>query len=162
MNDLAIIQSICRHIEGVYQDCEILGERLIQSGEFELGRSLIANGLIHDNSKFYGIEYELLSKPAETPEDQMKLALAVKQHNTTNKHHPEFWGKIQKMPDLFLAEMVCDWHTRSKEFGTSLLDWINGDAMKRFNFTKDDEVYTRIMRFVNMLLQPAFKPVNKV
>jgi hypothetical protein len=27
----------------------------------------------------------------------------------TNQHHPEYWGGLHRMPDIAVAEMVCDW-----------------------------------------------------
>lgn len=158
-NDLEKIDALLRHIMNVQANTYLLGERLIRSGEFELGRALIANGLAHDNSKFGGIEWEHLQVNCE---NRQALNLAIGQHNKTNKHHPEAWaGGIKEMPRLFLAECICDWKARSSEFGSSLLDWIEGDgeytAMKRYGFSKQDEVYTNIMYFVNLLLEPIFK-----
>lgn len=155
MKDLEKLKSLLRHIENVRNNAEILGERLIENGEDRLGIELIRNSQIHDLSKFSGIEWEFLFHP----EDKVNLAIAVKQHNLTNKHHPESWGGIKNMPDVYLAELACDWKARSSEFGSSLPDYIHGEAMKRFNFTKEDEIYKRLMRFVNMLCEKPFKPL---
>jgi hypothetical protein len=54
------LRQIMRHIEDVREDCEILGANLIDRGEFEIGKLLIHNGLIHDASKLEGIEWEHL------------------------------------------------------------------------------------------------------
>ena len=51
------------------------------------------------------------------------------------------------MPDVYLAEMVCDWASRSAEFGTSLHDWIDGGAMERFGYKKNDKTYKKINSF---------------
>lgn len=152
MNTTDRIDEIIRHIDGVQLSCRLLGERLIESGKADLGRLLIARGYIHDNSKFYGIEWDYL-----TNGDQEKLKLAISQHNRTNDHHPEFWGGIDLMPPLCIAEMVCDWKVRSSEFGSSLRDWVDGDAAKRYKYTKDSKVYTTINFFVNLLCDKPFK-----
>jgi hypothetical protein len=151
MNDIDKIETILRHVLSVQENCILLGKRLILQGEFNTGKLLIANGLIHDNSKFYGIEYENLF-----PGDD-KLEIAVSQHNTTNRHHPEFWGGIDEMPRVYLAEAICDWKTRSSEFGSSLYEWIDNQVAKRFGYTKNDEVYERIMYFANLLCDKPFK-----
>lgn len=156
------IRFIARHIRNVEDNCLLLGERLIESGEIDLGHKLIANGYIHDASKFHGIEWEqMVPGEPDASEAKMKLKLAVQHHNKTNPHHPEHWGSIQLMPRLFRAEMVADWKARSEEFGTSLRDWIDDQATKRFAFSKGDEVYEELMEFVNLLCAKPFESLTK-
>lgn len=160
---LAKIEFIARHIRNVEDNCLILGKKLIERGEVELGHKLIANGYIHDVSKFHGIEFEYLSITTTNGEEdkKLKLKLAVHHHNTTNPHHPEYWaGGIKEMPDVYVAEMVADWKARSEEFGTSLRDWIDEQATKRFGFSKEDKVYKEIMEYVNLLCQTPFPNVT--
>jgi hypothetical protein len=92
----------------------------------------------------------------------LKLKLAIHHHNTTNQHHPENWsGGISDMPDVFLAEFVCDIKARSEEFGTSLRDWIDNEATKKWNFTTDSEVYKKIMKYVNLVCEKPFDNLSK-
>lgn len=126
---------------------------MIEEGEEHLGLTLIKNGLKHDQSKLSGIELEYLgnfekNKPPE-------FALALKQHVTTNPHHPEYWEKIQNMPKVYLAEMVCDWVARSSELGTNIYDYINNQAYSRFGFSKttDDPVYKLINHYLDRLIE---------
>jgi len=151
------VAGIVRHINNVRDNCLLLGERLIGQGEKELGRLLISNGFIHDNSKFHGVEWDHLSSDGTDPE---LLRVAVSNHNRTNPHHPEYWGGINEMPNLYVAEMVCDWKARSNEFGSSLQDWIDGGAAKKFGYTKDSAVYGSIMRFVGILCDKPLKPLK--
>lgn len=158
--ELAKVRETIRHKMNVLDACILLGERLIEGGEIDLGRQLIANGYDHDISKFAGIEHDFLSK--YDGEDKSNIKLAAEHHNRTNKHHPEFWDPkdgIKRMPRLYLAELVCDWKARSGEMGLGLVDWIEGDAKRRFNFTKRDAVYIEIMGFVNLLLNKTFEPL---
>lgn len=157
------IRAIARHIRNVEDNCLLLGEKLIEKGEIELGHKLIANGYIHDASKFHGIEWEHMVVGQGTPEEsaKMKLKLAVQHHNKTNPHHPEYWGNVCLMPRLYLAEMVADWKARSEEFGTSLRDWIDDQATKRFTFSKDEKVYEEIMEFVDLLCAKPFENISK-
>lgn len=156
------INIITRHIRNVEDNCLLLGEKLINTGEIELGHKLIANGHVHDASKFWGMEWEYMALTPPTGEEgaKLKLKMAIAHHNRTNEHHPEYWGDIRLMPRLFLAEMVCDWKARSEEFGTSLRDWIDEQATKRFAFTKDEKVYKDIMVFVDLLCQPPFEQIK--
>ena len=55
------IDKLLRHIHNVSSNCNLLGKKLIENGEEELGRILISIGLIHDHSKFFGIEWDTLS-----------------------------------------------------------------------------------------------------
>jgi hypothetical protein len=161
---LVKIEVIIRHIKNVQDNCLLMGKRLIESGQIDLGRMLIARGLTHDNSKFFGAEWDNMIPIQSINEDKekSKLKLAIRHHNSTNLHHPESWPKgIGEMPDLFLAEMVCDIKSRSEEFGTSLIEWIDETATKKFNFQKTDEVYNRIIKFVNLLCEKPFEQITE-
>jgi len=156
------IRFLARHIRNVEDNCLLLGEKLIGSGQIDLGKQLISNGMVHDSSKFYGIEFENLSTSEICTEEKakIKLKLAIHHHNTTNEHHPEFWSQgIASMPDVFLCEMICDWKSRSQEFGTDLRVWIDESATKKWNFTKDGEIYKKIMGYVDLLCD---KPFGKI
>ncbi len=147
------IDDIIRHIDNVKDNCMLLGERLINNGRTDIGRLLVANGFIHDNSKFYGVEWDYLSDQTDDPE---LLRVAISQHNRTNPHHPEYWGRIELMPALYIAEMVCDWKGRSGEFGTSLQDWIEEGAAVKFGYTKDSEIFRKIIYYSEMLCDKPF------
>ena len=157
------IRAIARHIRNVEDNCLILAEKLLDIGEITLARKLVANGMVHDASKFHGIEFEYLTIGGAAEENaKLKLKLAVYHHNHTNFHHPEAWSQgIKEMPDVYLAEMVCDWKSRSEEFGTNLREWIDNDAINRFKFTKEDVVYKDIMKYVNLLCQKPFEDLSK-
>ena len=149
------LKAVVRHITHVQQSCTLLGERLIANGEIAVGHNLIANGFIHDNSKLRGAEWLYLHD--EVKEHSPKLFhAALQQHIHTNQHHPEYWGDIEKMPKIYLAEMVCDWHARSSEFGTGLREFIKESATKRFDFKVQGKIYKGIKGLVDILLDPAF------
>jgi hypothetical protein len=155
------IRSLTRHIRNVEDNCLLLGERLIENGEIDLGHHLIANGFVHDASKFFGIEWDYLSVVPEEEEKKLKLKMAVHQHRSTNKHHPESWsGGIKDMPDVHLAEFCCDSKARSEEFGTNLREWVDEVATKRWDFSKDDEVYKKIVKFIDLLCSRPFEEIK--
>ena len=157
------IRAVARHIRNVEDNCFLLGEKLILGGEVNLGKQLIANGYVHDASKFTGIEFEYLSTGNPVEENaKLKLKMAVHQHNSTNLHHPEAWsGGIKDMPDVYLAEMACDLKARSEEFGTNLREWIDDSATKKWNFVKEDKVYKDLMRYVDLICQKPFEDLSK-
>lgn len=158
------IRSIAQHIRNVEDNCLQLGSKLIERGDIDLGHKLIANGYAHDLSKFFGIEWENMA-PGQTSNEEsakLKLKMAIQHHRSINLHHPEAWpGGIKDMPDVYLAEFCSDIKARSEEFGTSLRDWINDEAIKRWDFTKDDEVYKKIMEYVNLLCEKPFDDLVK-
>ncbi len=151
LTNLDKIESVLEHIQNVQRNCYKLGLRLIKQGEVNLGRMLIANGQIHDNSKFKGIEFEHLFY------GDSLLSEVVKHHAATNQHHPESWDGIHNMPEVFVAEMVCDCAARSAEFGSDLRNWFEEIATKKYGFTMEDQVGKSITRFIDLLLSKKFK-----
>lgn len=159
--DLAKIRGIARHKQAVMDNCMLLAEKLIEAGRFDTGRRLFVAGYTHDNSKFFGIEWDEMA-PGTTCEDEhkkLKLRTAISNHNRTNPHHPEYWGTIHQMPELETFEMVCDFKARAEGFGSSLTDYINNEATKRWKFSKEDAVYKTIMYAVNLLCEKPFGAV---
>lgn len=137
-----------------------MGNKLIKSGEEKFGLTLIANGRIHDNSKFHGTEWLYLNDEiAEVSPDLFQMA--VQQHVTTNPHHPEYWSNgVDEMPRIYIAEMVADWGARSQEFGNDLREWIKQNAYERFSIPPTGKVAKQIKFFLSLLLEPAFKNVQ--
>jgi hypothetical protein len=131
----------------------------MRGGEKEFGRLLIARVFVHDASKFYGIEWKYLHAGNDVPPEQLELAIT--QHRETNEHHPEYWGGVNRMPELAVAEMVCDWYARAQEFGTGLRDWIKTHALDRFQIGKGSLQYQWIMKFVDLLLEGPFRDPSR-
>lgn len=148
------LHTILRHIQGVQANCNELAFRLAANGENDFARQLIANGLVHDNSKLSGIEWECLHDDVS---DEL-FQEALEHHRTTNEHHPEFWGAdgIHDMPRIYVAEMVCDWKQRSSEFGSDLMEWIDEKAKKKWDFDCRDKVGKEIREFTKLLLDKRF------
>lgn len=149
------LDNLLRHINLVREACILLGKRLISKGQEDFARILIANGHIHDASKFHGIEWEYLHAGKDVPKD--KLDLAIMQHQTTNSHHPEYWGGFENMPAIAIAEMACDLYARSQEFGTGLREWIKETFVERHDINTKGKKYKQLMGFVDLLLENEFK-----
>lgn len=145
------IELVLNHIQNVQRNCYKLGLKLLKDGQIELGRQLIANGQIHDNSKFKGVEFDHLFYGDPILKD------AIKHHRAINPHHPEYWHNgIKGIPEIYLVEMVCDMTARSQEFGTDIRIWLKEEATKRYKFEMDDEVGKKITYYLNMLLDKTF------
>jgi hypothetical protein len=151
------LENLIRHINNVQDATQRLGEYLIENNEEDLGLKLIANGRIHDNSKFKGIEWDYLH--ADMKEEKPELfKLAAKQHIETNPHHPEYWiGGIKAMHEVYVAEMVCDWYARSIEFGDNVWEWAKDRAAEKYGYSTSSPIYREIKRYLENLLEPAFK-----
>lgn len=149
------LDNLVRHIRLVQEATLLLGKRLIAAGREPFGRDLIKRGFVHDASKFHGIEWEFLHQGPDVPQEELRKA--VVQHVTTNDHHPEYWGGIEKMPEIAVAEMVCDWYARSQEFGTGLREWFTQKASVKFRIRKNAKTWKRIQGFIDILLDNAFK-----
>jgi hypothetical protein len=150
------LKTLIRHITNVQQSCLLLGEILIARGEKEFGQRLIANGFLHDNSKFCGCEWAHLHEDVKQ-EHPKQFKAALDNHTHSNPHHPEYWAGIKNMPPLYLAEFVCDVHARGSEFGTDVRDWVKTVAADKFGFTLQSKVYKDVKQFLDMLLESPFK-----
>lgn len=163
MDDKKKLESLLRHITDVIHNCKILSFKLIEQGQFELAKKLIAQSFRHDNSKFYGYEWEYIGS-----EDEQHRKLAINIHHSVNSHHPEYYERynmfgqteykrgIHKMCEVDICELVCDWKARSSEFGSCIHTWIREVAMPRFGFCESDEVYSKIMYYLGLLLEKPF------
>lgn len=155
LNELEKMDALIRHIRHVQDAAIIIGKKLIKSGEAEFGRCLIANAFVHDQSKFRGIEWDnIAARGCIEGDEQLKLAIA--NHNRSNPHHPEYWGGISLMPEIYLAEMVCDCYARSVEFGSDIRVWFKEDAIKRYDIPKSGKVWKSLKRYLDMLLDEPF------
>ena len=60
------------------------------------------------------------------------------------------------MPQVYIAEMVCDCTARSGEFGSDVRQWFITNATEKYNFKMEDEVGQKIIYFLDMLLEKPF------
>lgn len=148
------LDNLVRHIDLVRGACLLLGKRLMARGHQEFGRILISRGFEHDVSKFSGIEWDYLHAGRDVPLDELELA--IRQHVRTNSHHPEYWGGFANMPEIAVAEMVCDWYARGQEFGSGLREWIANHAVEKFQIDLESEQYKWVQKFVELLLEDSF------
>lgn len=146
------VEDLQRHIRRVQDNAGMLAAKLADAGQTAFAKALLANVQKHDASKWHGIEWEVMHVGPNV--DKKLLAKAVQQHQSTNKHHPEYWGGLDAMPSIFIAEMVCDWLARSQEFGSDLRAWVATDAVKRY--PADPEQWAVVHAYVDQLLPAKF------
>lgn len=148
------LDNLTRHINLVRDACLLLGKRLIERGRPDFGRLLIQRGFCHDVSKFSGMEWKFLHAGKDVP--WPVLEPVVQQHAETNDHHPEAWGGIENMPEIAVAEMVCDWYARSQEMGTGLRDWVIKEATPRFKIERSMSQWDWIQECLDILIENHF------
>lgn len=137
---------LMRHIENVKSNALLIAEK-IWAEKPDMARQLIANAYIHDNSKFYGIEWEAL-----VVGDDKLLEKAIAQHHENNPHHPEYYQSICEMPEVYLIECVCDWKARSEEFGTDMKSWLD-KICEKYNIGKSSKTFKLIKKYAEMLVE---------
>lgn len=93
--------------------------------------------LIHDLSKFdieedgY-VDYDFKEPKNNTPRKEYKFQVAWNHHQKTNKHHPEYWLKLNKngfcaaleMERKYIVEMIADWMGASASYGGDIISWL--------------------------------------
>ena len=153
MTDIEKIDKLISHIRKVQDNALILGKKLIEAGDLINGKMLIVNSMVHDLSKFSGLEYENLHKDAEKED----LKDAIFQHTSVNKHHIEFWGGADNVPDIYLMEFCCDTLARAQELASDYLNWLANDAAKKYNFTTKSKFYKKCVKYYNLIIDNPFK-----
>lgn len=154
VKDWKHLQSIIRHVDNVRAGSKLLAERMFEQGDMFMARLLVQKVSSHDASKLVGVEWEHLRVGNDTSEE---FKMALLQHQLINDHHPEHWGGVKNMPNICLAEMVCDFYARSIEFGTDLRVYIKDGFMPKYDFTLKTKVYQQIKKFVDLIIEKPFK-----
>lgn len=147
LNDKMIkqIEDTINHKKLFMDSANLLFKMLVRIGEDEMAIALIRRAAVHDNSKFSLEEIDALSKISDKQEkddgftnpdyklnnEQLDL---ISIHWRNNRHHPEHFGSVYDMTTLDILEMVCDWHARSVEFGTDLIEFVIHRQSNRFHF----------------------------
>ena len=152
MNDTEKLTSIIQHIKRVEANCNIISRKMMDiNSKFAI--ELAKRGRIHDASKFDQLEFENLWA------GQKCFDIALLHHHCHNSHHPEHYiNGVYGMSELDLCEMVCDWKSRSEEFGTDVRIWAFSDdkAPKKYGYLGDQEIYDKLEYYINMILNKPF------
>lgn len=89
----------------------------------------------HDTSKWSNDEFDayrrhfhsVSDKEKEDSEEDFKKAL--NHHYMVNDHHPEYW-KNTDMPNIAIAELICDWEAMGRKFGGNPLEYFEKNKTK--------------------------------
>lgn len=135
-----------------------MSKYLDEHGENDLAVELLKRAVEHDNSKLnsdelndlkqLGGSFSSLKDPKEQLGDGQKKL--IERHWKNNRHHPEFFTDAENMDEIDIIEMVCDWHSRSEQFKTDLLKFVEIRQRERFHFS--DEMYKKIIKYCKVLV----------
>lgn len=148
------------HKKYVIKSCTKLANYLREQGIVEHANQLMDRAIIHDNSKIYcDDETRALSliindksclNEASKSLSQIKTD-ALKLHWKHNSHHPEHFSNYADMSKLDIMEMCCDWHARSTQYNTNLLEFLEVRQKERFHFP--EYMYLEIKYYCEILLK---------
>jgi hypothetical protein len=90
--------------------------------------------LIHDLSKFSRAEFGPYIRKHATGERPEEYLVAMRRHQAHNPHHWQHWiqnGELHPMPEVYVREMVADWHGATKNYNRETLqEWFEKDYPK--------------------------------
>lgn len=148
------------HKKYVMNSCRKLSNYLNEIGMVEHAKMLMERAYIHDNSKVLcADETRALSmiindksclSDANKALSQIKTD-AIQLHWKHNSHHPEHYKNYADMSKLDIMEMCCDWHARSVQYGTNLLEFLEIRQKDRFHFP--EYMYLEIKYYCEILLR---------
>ena len=130
---------------------------LLEENKEELAIELLKRAAYHDNSKFDKDEMCSLSaisckKALIDPNINMDqhTQQILEHHWRKNRHHPEHFKDVRDMKEIDILEMVCDWHARSTQYGTDLLEFVEVRQENRFHFP--DDMFKKIWNYCNIII----------
>ena len=89
----------------------------------------------HDNSKWSNDEFDAYRRHFHSVSDKEKkdseedFKKAWKHHYMVNDHHPEYW-KNTNIPNIAIAELICDWEAMGRKFGGNPLEYFEKNKTK--------------------------------
>lgn len=129
----------------------------------------------HDDSKYGSEEYtpylnHFYPPEGKTGEDFRKeFDVACLHHYHNNPHHWNYWvlnddedkdkGRVLDMPEKYVIEMLCDWHSFSlKDSNSTAYNWWNKNKEK-MNMT--DNTIKLVEKYIDYVKEPLEKPLDE-
>lgn len=164
---IKMIKDNIEHKKIVMDNSLLIAEYLIENRRLQLAIDVLRRACSHDNSKFELSEfYRLVGIMSDNTDESFTNPLskmtdrevnAVEVHWRNNRHHPEHHDNINDMSESDIIEMVCDWFSRSQQYGTDFMEFVECRQKNRFKFS--DDKY-RLVEHYCILLQNLYN--NKV
>lgn len=138
-----VFQDTLIHKKYLMISAQKLAAYLRKEGAIIHAELLLERALIHDNSKITCLEEldslsRIINDKTNLKNPSKRLTAikekSIKLHWQHNSHHPEHYKSVLDMALLDILEMCCDWHARSMQFGTELIEFVDIQNEKRFHF----------------------------
>ena len=156
------------HKQYVLESGTIIIEYLYANGREKEGLEFAKRCSCHDDSKFeqeemrgftqLSAERTGMKDSSTVMSEQVKRVVAV--HWKNNRHHPEHFSDYHNMTEMDIMEMVCDWYSRSKQFGTDFLAFVQERQKNRFQF--DDEFFSKVWFYCKVISANDYKDDGEV
>ena len=155
---VTVLMDTMLHKDLVLASCWKMANYYISLHDIDSAIEIVKRGWLHDNSKFGEDELYAL---AEIDDGKVSMRDACKSlppekkdflklHYEHNTHHPEHWEDVSQMPEMDVVEMCCDWHARSVQYGTDLMEFVKTRQENRFHFP--EPMFVRIQEYCRILV----------
>lgn len=151
------LTDIIEHKKFVFETIGKIALKLLTQGQDEMALEIMKRGFLHDisklqNDEFYGMaefayDKDSLKNPKDKISDEKQNAINL--HWNRNEHHPEYWTDISQMKDIDILELTCDFYSRSLQFGTNMLEFLEQRQKDRFHFPQD--IYDKIVKYYYLI-----------
>ena len=148
--ELEKIKLISTHKNNVIKYGMRLVKWLCSRGLTNEAKNLLSRLYSHDHSKFSYPEWDYIFDP----EDKEMFEWTISIHRRKNDHHPEWWadginGLLKNK--IAAMELVVDCYTRSIENKRNIFEWIEKEAIPRFNIDVKSKEYKRLIKYAKIL-----------
>jgi hypothetical protein len=146
-----------KHKQFFAASCLKMIDYLYACERFDDALELAKRCSLHDHTKFEDDEikqfiqlpieeYNKNTSKAPLTDEQKRL---IEMHWKRNRHHPEFFSDPNNMSDIDIMEMVCDWFSRSLQYGDDFMYYATVVARNRFAF--NDETFDKVLVYCKAL-----------
>lgn len=148
------------HKTYVKKSCQKLANYLKSQNMNHHAEMLLQRAETHDNSKV-SCEDEMTAlatiiNDKSSLQDASKALSQIKEdaihlHWKHNSHHPEHYANYADMEKIDIMEMCCDWHARSVQYHTDLMEFVEKRQEDRFHFPQ--YMFDEIKRYCEILIR---------
>lgn len=153
-NKLKQLNDIGEHKVYVLKCSTALANYLMKHNREQDALNVMKRAFEHDFSKlnkdeFYGMakfadDMQALKDPKAKTSTEKEYYINI--HRSRNKHHPEYWENLKEMTELDIMELACDWCSRSEQFQTNVIEFLETRQETQFHFPKD--AYENIKKYL--------------
>lgn len=161
-NKLKQLNDIGQHKIYVLKCSIALANYLMKNNREQEALNIMKRAFEHDFSKltdeeFYGIakfaDEMQITKDSNNISEEKEYYINL--HRDNNKHHPEYWTNIHDMTELDIMELACDWCSRSEQFNTDVIEFLEDGQKTRFHFP--EHIYNNIEKYLLIITEELKK-----